>query len=1463
MAIFILFIRLPILTAYPVLAGSVGDNTFRDPSGYQGRSQDSGSEDLEPFIRRRRRKQPIVSDVDKHQNQYEPISDDSTSESEDESFDDIAELKARPQDTKQLDSIRAGDFVYPPSQYEGYIPPVEVSKERDVIKEFMEELKRQKSQVAKISDEKDFFEFDLNHFSIYLPDSVVHYPGTMTGLQNLATKTANSWYCFDGILSLGMHKRYVQGVSFKLCSIGNYGRDVDSVGNEMWIQSDQNHRSDIYYRLKAPSDEYSRYHEGFVWLANLAKHFVDYLEHVSEHHMEVSIHNFKADFVSWLEKTHGTSPNYQGWYNQYGRRDFRGHVSANIEFLWKETNGISEKLLNHPIWKEVKSMDFIPMQELRAKGTVVTPYVYDCFKHLRFGGKLSNVAPSSGVQYRRKSLGRTLQLTTDVSLAACPLKTMPQLPVDKKAIDIGDVLGVPMDGKGMSLWKDEASKWKTADDCWYVLVQGVHIDKCDLRSFDIIWLYKPSDTTCAKMKYPYSKELFLSDNCSCDTQRITEGEVLCKISIDWNGLPGVANSDFFIRQTYLRNNSFVTLKECHKRCIHLRDEVKTPLQELVDNFKVGDTVLYAPPPHLKPKYSLEPGEIVEFLQRGSNGFVIIRRLPRRHDLDGEAGARPNELVYSNEICTVPASKVTRKCFVRFYTLSEVQQRAIPPPYNRDGTGDAFYITTRVVREDLEPVHTVLPLSLIQGPDFRLTPPQQRLNGLDLYCGGGNFGRGLEEGGFVRNTHAVDLDGNAIHTYWANLENKEATKLFYGSVNDMLGAVLDGNPSKSSLIPLPGDIDFISAGSPCPGFSILNSRRDNAQGLQNQSLVASVAAYIDVFRPKYALLENVITMAQKGKGRDEDVLSQLICCIVGMGYQVQVFNLDAWSFGSPQSRSRLFVSIAAPGLEPPPHPNLSHSHPDGTKERGLGLMASGHSFGERLFKPTPFEYVTAQEATVDLPDIGDGRTYHCTGHPDHRMARGIPRLLKSQIEIIPINPRGMNFARTLKQGLMTRAERHLFPTLTKGGRPCHNVAATSKGWERVHPRKLFPTIATSASPGCARTGRCLHWDQQRLITVLEARRAQSFPDDEVITGLQAKQWRIIGNSVARTVSLALGQSIGEACRKNLLEEQKSNPVDIVFKETRVSDVDSTMNSFVSPVEGFDKVSTDSAVRSERLYNHALYTLGLKSPANGDDTSSTSGSTNSSDEPTIQAKRRRHNISADTTPTIPEKSMRTPGPASTRGRKIPLEPGQNMIAEDDTTGDSEELLRHKSPTIHTERPSWQRGQQGLSRTSRAQKQELFKQKKLVEDINEPISSEYKNRQSSRSRPEVRASLQSTQPAIQLQKSGKNPTKSDTVFRSPSIHKEHESALKRPRRSKQIAIKPISKTSPPATMSKQTEVILLDSDSENVGAETEDSDDNPVFVSATKRKRVQTYVPVDNTMFMAYQRTHETMRPGARWR
>lgn len=979
--------------------------------------------------------------------------------SDDDAFEFIEE---RGNEKLDIDYIQPDDAKYPFSRYDGYKPPYPQVAERDIVKEFMNVIEnRQNGSSNAVFGNEEFMEVDLIDFSIYLPGTIVHHPWELSGLQNLATKSSNSAYMFDGILCFSGARYYVEKVPFEICSIGNYGVKNDSVDGQIWIKSILNKRTDIFYRLKHPSMEYERFHTDFLWLADLAKHVVDYLLYMNDRIGKASIHDFKKNFGVWLDISHGSSSVYKKWYNQYGSHDFRRAVSAHIQFLFKEAIGIRDELRNHHLWNEVLTLDFIPEQTLQHEDTIVTPYVYDCFKHLESGKCLKSVTPIVDVGARRRSVGSSLHLTVEgnnpqmsqnATAKARKLSSSRSMSsnFDSRMVVVGDVFALDPEDETISRWKREGSRWKVADESWYIYIQAIHTTRDERREFDAIWLYRPSETTCAMMKYVYENELFFSDHCTCHESRIGEDELLFRASVDWKGSPEKSKDSFFIRQTYIATaNSFVTFNSNHLRCSHYRDDTKTPLQELVDKYAVGDTVLVVPPPQLKSSYGLEPAVILEFIQEGDRGLVRLRHLQRCSHLYEDPNVsrqdrplclpRPNELVYTSEEYVVKAEKVHRSCHVRFFTQKNIIKREISTPYDRDGTGDAFYITCELTTcgngnlmlREFKPEQYPSSVKLGFDPQAALARPKFR--GMDLYCGGGTFGRGIEEGGAVHNKWAVDMAKNAIHSYHANLIDPEDTELFLGSVDDLLYQAFMGNPERSSLIPLPGDVDFISAGSPCTGFSNLNNLKDNNKGLKNQSLVASVAAYIDFYRPKYALLENVTTMASKGKGRDEDMLSQLICCLVGMGYQVQMFVLDSWSFGSPQSRSRLFVSIAAPGLDPPQHPGLSHSHPENTKDRGLGVMSNGQNFGIRRFDPTPFSYVTAGAATSDLPDIRDGATKVCISQPDHRMSKEIKESHRKRIEVIPLHPRGMNFYKTWKAGLLTKTERNLFPNIAKNGK----------------------------------------------------------------------------------------------------------------------------------------------------------------------------------------------------------------------------------------------------------------------------------------------------------------------------------------------------------------------------------------------------------------------------------------------
>ena len=232
---------------------------------------------------------------------------------------------------------------------------------------------------------------------------------------------------------------------------------------------------------------------------------------------------------------------------------------------------------------------------------------------------------------------------------------------------------------------------------------------------------------------------------------------------------------------------------------------------------------------------------------------------------------------------------------------------------------------------------------------------------------------------------------------------------------------------------------------------------------------------------------------------------------------------------------MFLYFAAPGLRLPEAPLASHSHFPGAKSRGLGEMCNGEPFVSRKFEPTPFKFVSAAEAAGDLPDIGDSKPDCCVPFADHRvsasmtsgMARGGLALKRTgllfQATAIPIHPYGMNFTKAWNNGhgQMTQNDRELFPEKSL------RVSGISQAWSRVHPRLLFQTVTTSAQPTCARTGSGLHWNQPRALSLMEVRRAQGFLDEEVLVGSTAEQWKLVGNSVARPIALAIGIKFREA------------------------------------------------------------------------------------------------------------------------------------------------------------------------------------------------------------------------------------------------------------------------------------------------------------------------------------------------
>ncbi|KAK5168629.1 uncharacterized protein LTR77_005938 [Saxophila tyrrhenica] len=1026
--------------------------------------------------------------------------------------------------TKAFGHIQVDGPAFPRSAYQGYDPPLPPSEESSVLFDFSVS-----DEYRTIKATSGYAHLVLEDFSIYMPRCVRH-TDELVSLDRLQNSRGNTELCFDGVLSVGNESHYLQGVRFNTMAVEGYGDpDIARLKDHICIQSKDARSSGVWYKLGQPSAEYARFYRPFLWLAMFTKHFVEYLLETRN----VTLDHFRRTFYAWLI-TRKRSLDFEKWHGECGnRRDFRTTVAANVGYLWKECHGIDDEesgLDDHSVWTEVdpQRLKGIPQQPNKEHRTICTTLVHDAFRRMYFSRWLKLRATSPSIQntisFRKRALGLTPLQTASPANASIltPISLQDRASSEEPVLDVraGDVV---------TLKADTTGPWRIHSSQSYAYVQGTRRSEFKYnrgqKVLDVLWLYRPWDTTVGAAYYPFKNELFMSDHCECRRHAVDISCVTGKADVIWfaSDPSAVPAQTLFVRQKFRTKHQedtydFVSLKRADFACscAHRISTFETCRRQYV----IGDPVLVRAFDRDLQDEVLEPAQVVDFNLDLSR--VMLRRLRRRQAIDQDA--RPNELELTDEIFDVGPSRVIRKCNIKFFGEDAVAE-GLPTPYNRGGAGDFYYIVGQQNKsglgEDGEMEDNVLLPPLESGLDLSSPPPFQKLTGMGIFCGGGNFDRGLEDGGAVKFKYAVDYAERAIYSYRANVPDD--VQCFYGSVNDYLARAMAGE--EAPVIAGVGDVDFLSGGSPCPGFSRMQPDHQSEDSLRNASLVASFISYVDFYSPRYCMLENVVPMTQgMGPRRDENVFAQALAALVAMGYQVRQFLMDAWSYGSSQSRTRVFIAASAPGHEPLPPPPHTHYHPNPeVQTHSLGRSSNGKPFGNRRDDYTPFQHVSIEASTADLPDIGDSQVQLCPAFPDHRVASEQNAERRGLFAMIPKRPYGMGVVQAARQGLLSGVPMDYYNKRTA----LHNLKEIPKTFSRLDPNKLCQTVTTTQHLACLYQGRTLHWSQDRPMSVMELRRAQGFPDEDVILGTPRQQVVIIGNSVERNTALALGLALRES------------------------------------------------------------------------------------------------------------------------------------------------------------------------------------------------------------------------------------------------------------------------------------------------------------------------------------------------
>ena len=357
---------------------------------------------------------------------------------------------------------------------------------------------------------------------------------------------------------------------------------------------------------------------------------------------------------------------------------------------------------------------------------------------------------------------------------------------------------------------------------------------------------------------------------------------------------------------------------------------------------------------------------------------------------------------------------------------------------------------------------------------------ERLRVLSLFTGAGGLDLGLEAAGFETRL-SVEVDKDAQSTLRRNRPHWRMAQP---------GDVYQHSPaSLLSLADLDaGETDLLAGGPPCQPFSKSGywSGGDSKRLADPRS--ATLTAYLQVVEaalPRALLIENVRGLMFSGKDEGFRLLQRGLEGINQRRktrYRLVASHLNAAHYGVPQFRERVFLIAARSGT--------TFSCPPATHGTGSGLR----------------RYVTAWDAIGDLDSDVCAEDLMVTG---------------KWADLLPSIPEGANY---------------LWHTAQGGGEPLF-------GWRTrywsflLKLAKKRPSWTIQAVPGPA-TGP-FHW-KNRLLSIRELCRLQTFPDKYQIEGDRRSAHRQIGNAVPCTLAEVLGLEI----RRQLFKSTRTRQVRLI-------------------------------------------------------------------------------------------------------------------------------------------------------------------------------------------------------------------------------------------------------------------------------------------------------------------------------
>lgn len=360
--------------------------------------------------------------------------------------------------------------------------------------------------------------------------------------------------------------------------------------------------------------------------------------------------------------------------------------------------------------------------------------------------------------------------------------------------------------------------------------------------------------------------------------------------------------------------------------------------------------------------------------------------------------------------------------------------------------------------------------------------------MDLFCGTGGISNGFENSanGTFKTILGADILPTSLETFKLNHPH---AAIFCGDIRKLRRMEVAETLKVSA-----GEVDVIVGGPPCQGFSSIRPFRSTNEDDPRNSLFEEFASFVNFFKPKAFLIENVVGLATHKNGSTIEAMEE---CFFKIGFDCDWRIVNAANFGVPQRRERLVFIGVTKGLKfnfPEPT-HFSAGETIGYKNKKKMLVAEKSLFSSSLFQP-----VTVMDAISDLPELKAGEQIESyTKSPQNTFQKERRNNSQHLTHHITTNhtPRMMEIIKHSGSNINS-IPKHL---ITSGFSSCYSRLDADKPAVTITVNFIHPA-----------SNRCIHPIQDRALSLREGARLQSFDDSFTFVGNKTQIAKQIGNAV---------------------------------------------------------------------------------------------------------------------------------------------------------------------------------------------------------------------------------------------------------------------------------------------------------------------------------------------------------------